>query len=638
MDMNLRGRGLRGESFADVARRQGSIGGMPVSDTATDADVLDILASASTAAAESLVGPSFASTAAGIAGTSLGDFFAVTNGDGTVSIYLHDTGGVATIQRTLATTTAAFNYYGRMAPVAVGVVANQGAIINAALAANDVVILPSGDIYISEPINIPNGKLLIGQGIDNTIIKPMVNYEDIAVNPAIIDGPGSGGTCGIFRLTVNGMERGLGEGAGKRVHGIRLGYTQNFIVENCSVINCTGYGFWAVGSGNDVTLFSSGTFRHCYTDNCSVHFEATACDGLLFEDCHGRKAVGVGNVATLSFFHPLTDSRRITFRNCSGIGEAAAGIDPSGDAGTEAVGLSDITIDNCHFELTFAGPALSVAPGQPHPIERLRIINSTFLSPTGMGASFLTTNVEAIASRFSGTTGVYGDGIGGFFDGCTIEADGVSSVALVINALKDTTKPLRIMGHSRLTATGGGSATITGRSRVWFGADVEFSPMPAWVANMVVANKANTTVSALAAGYYEVHKSAGSAAFDASADSNAAFTGNFQVELYPRTLMALYFGVATAPDTAADTSDIIRTLFLNGSGEIFDTGGGTALGTYAPGDRFWMARYGDRLEFRHGGARYEDSNLLYAVTQAGNLYFDCSMFTVGDKFVVRGLA
>lgn len=44
--VDVTGRGLRGESFADVARRVGEIAGEPVSPTSSDADVLEALASA----------------------------------------------------------------------------------------------------------------------------------------------------------------------------------------------------------------------------------------------------------------------------------------------------------------------------------------------------------------------------------------------------------------------------------------------------------------------------------------------------------------------------------------------------------------------------------------------------------------
>lgn len=63
-------------------------------------------AAISEAAAESVVGPTYASTSAGLAATGEGGSFAVDNGDGTVSIY-RKVSGVAVLQRSLLTTAAA---------------------------------------------------------------------------------------------------------------------------------------------------------------------------------------------------------------------------------------------------------------------------------------------------------------------------------------------------------------------------------------------------------------------------------------------------------------------------------------------------------------------------------------------------
>ena len=60
---------------------------------------------ATLAAAESLVGPTYPSTAAGLSATAEGDSFAVDNGDGTVTIY-RKVAGVAAFQRSLATSAA----------------------------------------------------------------------------------------------------------------------------------------------------------------------------------------------------------------------------------------------------------------------------------------------------------------------------------------------------------------------------------------------------------------------------------------------------------------------------------------------------------------------------------------------------
>lgn len=59
-------------------------------------------ANASAAVAEAAVGPTYASTSAGLAATTSGQNFAVNNGDGTVTVYRNNAGS-AVAQRTLAT-------------------------------------------------------------------------------------------------------------------------------------------------------------------------------------------------------------------------------------------------------------------------------------------------------------------------------------------------------------------------------------------------------------------------------------------------------------------------------------------------------------------------------------------------------
>jgi len=80
-----------GDNTAEAARQA-----VLAQDSAEDA-------SASAAVAEALVGPTYASTAAGLAATTSGQSFAVNPGTGVVTIYTN-TAGVAVAQRTLATT------------------------------------------------------------------------------------------------------------------------------------------------------------------------------------------------------------------------------------------------------------------------------------------------------------------------------------------------------------------------------------------------------------------------------------------------------------------------------------------------------------------------------------------------------
>lgn len=71
--------------------------------TVTQVEGLVASASNSAAYAEAMTGPTYASTAAGLAATTSGKGFAVNNGDGTVTVYLNNAGS-AVAQRTLATT------------------------------------------------------------------------------------------------------------------------------------------------------------------------------------------------------------------------------------------------------------------------------------------------------------------------------------------------------------------------------------------------------------------------------------------------------------------------------------------------------------------------------------------------------
>lgn len=95
----------RGESYADILRRTGLFGVLPTDDDETAVAKLNSVAVLAASTAEAAAGPTYASTAAGLAATASGGSFAVDNGDGTVSVYLNNAGS-ALLQRTLATTAA----------------------------------------------------------------------------------------------------------------------------------------------------------------------------------------------------------------------------------------------------------------------------------------------------------------------------------------------------------------------------------------------------------------------------------------------------------------------------------------------------------------------------------------------------
>lgn len=93
---------------AIIVKRQGAYivaaeGAAVVGSLTAQAKAARDAAAASAALAESASGPTYANTTAGLAETTDGQGFAVDNGDGTVTVYLNDSGS-AVAQRTLATT------------------------------------------------------------------------------------------------------------------------------------------------------------------------------------------------------------------------------------------------------------------------------------------------------------------------------------------------------------------------------------------------------------------------------------------------------------------------------------------------------------------------------------------------------
>jgi len=133
------------------------------------------------ASAEAASGPTYASTAAGIAATTDGQSFAVDNGDGTVTIY-RNTAGAAVAQRTLATT----GYLAMWGINAQGLDATGATNISAALQAligvYPVIYLPAGTFYAA--INVTSPTVIVGAGRDETILttEALTNGTTVTVN------------------------------------------------------------------------------------------------------------------------------------------------------------------------------------------------------------------------------------------------------------------------------------------------------------------------------------------------------------------------------------------------------------------------------------------------------------------------
>lgn len=185
--------------------------------------------------------------------------------------------------------------------------------INAYLANSSATVLqlPPGEYCIASSIIVPDGKTLLGSGEDATSIKFLPEFGG-GMLPAGNSGILIGSNAGLADLTVDGDKVNNGAGTSQRICAV-TGTGTNFLVENVTVKDATGYAFWANGQSSSTP--ASGVFRDCYAENSNVLFETTYADGVLFERCVG--ADGDGDINVLSAFHPIAGSNNVTYRDCS---------------------------------------------------------------------------------------------------------------------------------------------------------------------------------------------------------------------------------------------------------------------------------------------------------------------------------
>lgn len=171
--IKLEGRGLRGESFADIARRIGSVAGVPVSSSATDGQILDamvdaagespsLLASvqlaqdnAALAELAALTAPGvYEDTTAGLAATSEGATFWVKEDDG-LTLY-RKVSGAAEMVDIISTTVDVRKYGADETGTSDSSTAFQLATDFVASRGGGVVFIPPG-IYTLEGIELKDG-------------------------------------------------------------------------------------------------------------------------------------------------------------------------------------------------------------------------------------------------------------------------------------------------------------------------------------------------------------------------------------------------------------------------------------------------------------------------------------------------
>ena len=282
--------------------------------------------------------------------------------------------------------------------------------INAALqdCASGIVVLPAGTFGIASSIVLETGKTLRGAGAGLTRIVALDSFDDTVSTNGLIYMPPDVTDVAVHDLAVDGAKiRASGDTV--RLTGFQM-RGQRFVVERTSSSNCTGYGHFAQGDPGGF-FFASGTFRDCWSYNCQINFEQTASDGVLLENCHARD--GDGDLIG-TYFHPLTQSRNITYIACSGTGNAFAGIELIADASGP---MDNIRIIGCTIQMLGAVPAL-VQSGVSQ-VTNLQLLASSFSCVGGSGAVDM--------SR------VEGSAVQCIFDGGAIGSDWTESVMSFTN-------------------------------------------------------------------------------------------------------------------------------------------------------------------------------------------------------------
>jgi hypothetical protein len=462
--------GARGESFADVARRVGEIGNIAVHDTATDANVLDLMAQASIDAVQPSVDAAqgYAQDAeahADAAGTYYAGVLAEV-GD-------LDVDAILPLQAVDRTVLAAFTGMtsGRQAwlgePGRQGVfkwsVANHAADVTADLwqgiyvapaaaptgasgawvrqlgnnpvspemfgaVSNGVgddapgilsalnhpmttkVQLRTATYMTGANILVPANKSIAGEGVGATIVKRL---------PYPISGPGPG--AAVFRwadeahnvsisdLTIDGNRAGQGGTSAYRCHGIEM-RGLNFNIERVDIENCTGYATVAYGSASPC----SGTIRHVRAWNSNVCFEqiGDTTGGITIIDCRAYSAPRDGGAAVSfgceSFLHQYSAASNITVIRFYAEGETTlAGFLPV-IAGVPG-DVKDITLIDCQFHMTGEGAPIAAIGVDGYKIKRLRLIGSTFSSPNrASGPAIQFTDCEDVEAIGCRFEGRYG--------------------------------------------------------------------------------------------------------------------------------------------------------------------------------------------------------------------------------------
>jgi hypothetical protein len=327
-------------------------------------------------------------------------------------------------------------------PVAADAVTDDSTIINAALADPTIttVELPAGVVGLGSAIVIPSGKTLMGAGRELTTLLALPTFSQNVVVASAIRAAG----VNVHDLTIDGDRRGTGAGLARRVNGLQMSYARRFTVRRVDVRNCTGYGHYVVGDTDGFrTMAGDGTWEDCRAANCEIHFEQMFAENITLINCHSRD--GEGDVNCLSWFHPLTGSRDITYIGCTARGIAGAGI----EATANVRDLERIRFIGCDVHIRGTTTALVTSAGVGR-TGRLELIGTRIQSDGGLGAQLHDTEAFATQSWISGAV----EGVQ-LRNGSSLVAMGLETVGATDPASTSTAIGINLDGSSRARFTGG---------------------------------------------------------------------------------------------------------------------------------------------------------------------------------------
>lgn len=277
---------------------------------------------------------------------------------------------------------------------------DQAPIINAALAdpAISAFELPAGITEVASTIFVPPGKRLYGKGRAISTIKALPEFDrHVGLNGlvATVEPPEGGRGTSLHDFAIDVNKVGLDLGLDERILGLMMLRAIAFSVRRVDVYNCTGYAHFARGDPEPTgTVPSSGVYSDCQVFNAHIHFEQMACKDILLDNILAEP--GDGDIPNASFFHPVTGCSNITYRHAIGRGSAGAAVELTANVRA----MDNIRFEDTHV-VTEVGSAFVVTPNHLF-TSRLHIINSSFVSKTGLGGHLKNCDAFIHNSYFEG--------------------------------------------------------------------------------------------------------------------------------------------------------------------------------------------------------------------------------------------